>query len=120
MGNPCVTPRTTLEMLDEIEASISALRTRPAIQAPPRDDFPGAIVLQAELRAVGISAGEFARLACVPADALENDALSRQWITAAIRMIALLTPSARRKLLQTPSPVPVRTNSHPFSRIEDL
>jgi hypothetical protein len=114
-----------LEMLDAIEARISALRTPATVEDSARDrNENAAVVLQAELRAVGLSAGEFAKLACVPPDALNGcidaDGVSRQWILAAIRMIALLTPSARRKLLQAPAAVPARTNSHPFSRIEDL
>lgn len=105
MGNTCATLRTTIEMLDAIEAGISALRT--GGEGPPREDLQAAVVaLHDELRAAGLSAGEFARLARVPA----------------IRMISLLTPSARRKLLQaTPTaPAPSRTDCHPFSKIEEL
>jgi hypothetical protein len=102
-------------MLDAVEARLTALRARAA------DDRSASAfdTLRHELRAAGLSAHEFARLARVPEEALDA---SPEWASAALRAIALLPPSARRKLLTGPAPVerPDRTGSHPFSRIEDL
>jgi predicted transcriptional regulator len=115
-------------MLDAIEAGISALRSRSISEPPPQASSEAAVMLQAELRAAGISAGEFARLAGVPRDAVEgwtNGASAvPQWVSVAIRLVALLTPSARQKLLYGPmrthASATDRTHSHPFSRIEEL
>ena len=121
MGNTCATSLTTLAMLDALEAGISALQSQCV-------SGPGGVALQAELHAAGISTGEFARLVYVPQDAVEGWASGAKaapaWAAAAIRLVALLTPSARHKLLygamRTHSPVVGQTQSHPFSRIEEL
>ena len=128
MGNRCATSLTTLAMLDAIEAGISTLRSRSASAPPHQADSETAAALQAELRAAGISAGEFARLACVPQDAVEGWAsgtsAAPQWVSVAIRLVALLTPSARDKLLHRPIRAQARaadrSQCHPFSRIEEL
>ena len=128
MGNQCATSLTTLAMLDAIEAGITALRSRSICVPPPQPDSEAAGMLRAGLRAAGISAEEFARLACVPQDAVEawtnGSSAAPHWVSVAIRLVALLTPSARHKLLydpvRVPAGVPDRTQSHPFSRIEEL
>src|SRR5690348_8607185 len=126
MGNTCATSLTTLAMLDALEAGISALRSQcvsaPAFQAGT------AGVLEAELCAAGLSTGEFARLACVPQDMVEawatGNRVAPPWVTAAIRLVALLTPSARYKLLNSSAHAYALTaeptQCHPFSRIEEL
>jgi hypothetical protein len=128
MGNKCATSLTTLAMLDAIEAGILELRSRSISGPPPQAGPETAVMLKAELRAAGISAGEFARLACVPQDAVEgwttgSDA-ALHWVSVAIRLVALLTPSARHKLLQKPmraqAHAPDQVPCHPFSRIEEL
>jgi hypothetical protein len=115
-------------MLDAIEAGVSALRSRSVSGPPPQASSEAAAKLQAELRAAGISAGEFARLACVPQDAVESwttgASAAPQWVPVAIRLVALLTPSARHKLFHDPVGAQARaadrTQCHPFSRIEEL
>lgn len=128
MGNTCVTPLTTLEMLDAIEHGIWALRSGNLCARAPEGSMETAAMLRAELRAAGISAGEFARLAGVQQDALEGwlegNCIAPPWVSASIRLVALLTPSARRKLLYSPPAAQRRPadpiQRHPFSQIEDL
>jgi hypothetical protein len=91
-------------MLDAVEARLSALRFRGGAAAVAAALAPTAVALESELRHAGVSASEFARLTRVPYETL----------------IALLTPSARRKLLDRPAPPVDRNPVHPFSRIEDL
>jgi hypothetical protein len=126
MGNKCAKSLTTLAMLDALEAGIVALR-RPSICEPPPQASPGgAVRLRAQLRAAGISAEEFARLARVPQDVVEGwtagSSAAPDWVSVNIRLIALLTPSARHKLLHDPAPARAtdRNQCHPFSRIEEL
>ena len=115
-------------MLDAIEAGISALRSRSIPVTPPQVNSEAAVNLTAELRAAGISTHEFARLACVPPDDVEGwtdgSNAAPQWVSVAIRLVALLTPSARHKLLHDPlrdqARAAERTQCHPFSRIEEL
>jgi hypothetical protein len=115
-------------MLDALEAGISALRSRSITGPLPQANPEAAAMLSAELRAAGISAAEFARVACVPQDAVDgwtSGAIAApQWVSVAIRLVALLTPSARQKLLSDPMRAQVRTRDltrcHPFSRIEEL
>jgi hypothetical protein len=111
-------------MLDAVEAGISALRSRSVSGPLPQASSEAAVVLRAELRAAGISAGEFARLAGVPQDAVEGWAVGSsaapQWVSTAIRLVGLLTPSARHKLLNGPVRTQNRAQCHPFSRIEEL
>jgi hypothetical protein len=115
-------------MLDAIEAGISAIRSRSIAVPQPQAGSEAAATLQAELRAAGISTHEFARLAHVSQDDVEawtngSDA-APQWVSVAIRLVALLTPSARHKLLHDPlrdqARAAERTQCHPFSRIEEL
>jgi hypothetical protein len=115
-------------MLDAIEAGISALRSRSIAEPPPQAGSDAAVNLTAELRAAGISTHEFARLACVPPEVVEGwangSSAAPQWVSVAVRLVALLTPSARHKLLHDPlrdqARAAERTQSHPFSRIEEL
>jgi hypothetical protein len=126
MGNKCASSLTTLEMLDAIEAGISALGSWST-----RGESPGpvtaeqAVMLRAELQAAGVSAAEFARGACVAQHDVEawlaGTSPLPHWVPAAIRLIALLNPSARRKLLYSQAGAPMQpANRHPFSRIEEL
>jgi DNA-binding transcriptional regulator YiaG len=112
-------------MLDAVEAGISALRSRGIGGRPEPASPEAAAALRAGLRAAGVSASEFARVACIPQD--EVDAWTAgirrapEWAPAAIRLLALLTPSAREKLLRDQSAGRgPRANRHPFSRIEEL
>jgi DNA-binding transcriptional regulator YiaG len=116
---------TTLEMLDAVEAGISALRSRGIAGRPEQASPEAAAALRAELRAAGVSAREFARVACVPQDEVEawtaGIRKAPEWALAAIRLLALLTPSARERLLRDQFAGRDRqANPHPFSRIEEL
>lgn len=116
---------TTLEMLDAVESRISALRSRSLAGPRPRASAEAAAALRAELRAAGVSADEFARVACVSQDEVEawTTGIDRapEWVPAAIRLVALLAPSVRQKLLCDQRAGNVRrANCHPFSRIEEL
>jgi DNA-binding transcriptional regulator YiaG len=116
---------TTLEMLDAVEAGIAALRSRRIAGPQPQASAEAAAALRAELRAAGVSAHEFARVACVSQDDVEawtaGSSRAPEWVPAAIRLLALLTPSMRHKLLHDQANGRAsRANRHPFSRIEEL
>ena len=73
------------------------------------------------------SVGEIANALSVPRetvdDWLSGKAAIPSWVPVAMRMIALLTPSARRKLQNGAASYKTKTEpqrSHPFSKIEDL
>ena len=126
MGNKCASSLTTLEMLDAMEAGISALRSWPNRGESPGQATPEQVVmLRAELQAAGVSAAEFARGACVAQHDVEawlaGTSPIPHWVPTAIRLMALLTPSARRKLLYAQAGTQMQpANCHPFSRIEEL
>jgi hypothetical protein len=117
---------TTLETLDAVEAGISVLRSRRVSgETPARGGAEAGEALRADLHAAGVSASEFARVACIPIHEIEAWTAGASpvpdWVPAAIRLVALLTPSARRKLLYGQAGIKVRpANSHPFARIEEL
>lgn len=126
MRNPCAPQLTTIEILDALEAGILALRSRNGHSAPQSPGAMTGAVLRAEIARMGLTAGEFARAASVPREEVEGWLEDRipvpAWVPAALRMLALLTPSARRTLLNASA---LRTGkrperSHPFSRIEEL
>ncbi len=82
--------------------------------------------LRAELGRSGLSPLEFSRMANVPAVELEawlsGDASIPACVPAAFQVLRLLTPAARKKLLDglASKAQAQPTTSHPFSRIEDL
>jgi DNA-binding transcriptional regulator YiaG len=126
MGNRCATSLTTLEMLDAVESGISVLRSRRMTGEPPtRVTADAAAALRAELQNAGVSTSEFARAASVSQDDVEAWTAGvspvPEWVPAALRLMTLLTLSARRKLLYGQAGAQLRpANSHPFSRIEEL
>lgn len=126
MGNKCAQSLTTLELLDAIEAGITVLKAGGAREEQPAAGAPdGGSALRGALQGAGMSAGEFARLASVPLYEVESwtagERPAPEWVPSAIRLIVLLTPSARRKLLYGQAGAGARpVNSHPFSRIEEL
>jgi hypothetical protein len=126
MGNKCASSLTTLEMLDAVEAGISALRSW---HMPGESSGPATVeavaMLRAELQAAGVSAAEFARGACIAQHDVEawlaGTSPLPHWVPATIRLMALLPPSARRKLLYAQAGTQTQpANCHPFSRIEEL
>jgi hypothetical protein len=123
-------------MLDLLEAGVEALRTNSgqplsAQRLPDRGGPEQRVVSPQELRAGmaagSYSAGEIANALSVSretvADWLSGKAAIPSWVPVTMRMIALLTPSARRKLQNGAAPYKSKTatqKSHPFSKIEDL
>ncbi len=126
MGQKCAEELTIPELLDAIEAGISSLQPRSARDLHSESQASNALVeLRAELETAGLTEHEFARAASVTRHDLDawisGARPAPDWVRVAIRLIALLTPSARRKLLCGPSAAESRqANRHPFSRIEDL
>jgi hypothetical protein len=126
MGKNCATSLTTLEMLDAVEAGISALRLQHGPGEPPRPaSAEAAATLRAELQAAGLSTSEFAKAARAGQQDVEawlaGSSPVPEWVSAAVRLVAHLTPSARHKLLNGQAGAQARpANSHPFSRIEEL
>ncbi|HWQ56200.1 MAG TPA: hypothetical protein VN442_21110 [Bryobacteraceae bacterium] len=116
---------TTTEILDALEAGILALRSRNG-SAPGGPGAMAGAALRVEIARAGLSAGDFAKAAGVGRQEVEDWIEERipvpGWIPAAIRILALLTPSARRTLLNGSATNAGKRpdRSHPFSRIEEL
>jgi len=123
-------------MLDLLEAGIEALRPNsghplPGHGVPDGREPSQRVVSPQELRA-GMAAGpysvgEIANALSVPRETVDNWLSGKvaipSWVPVAMRMIALLTPSARRKLQNGAASYKNKTEtqrSHPFSKIEDL
>jgi hypothetical protein len=117
-------------MLDLLEAGVEALRSNRGPSFPHRDVVAPVVSAQ-ELRA-GMAAGawsaaEIANALAVPRgtvdDWLDGKTAIPAWVPVTMRMIALLTPSARRKLQNGSAHHKTKTEperTHPFSKIEDL
>jgi hypothetical protein len=114
---------STVELIDALEAGIAAMRSRSG------DPVAAAVepsTLLAEMERAEVSAIELAKAMGVPDGDLHAWIVGRaevpQWALAATRLVALLPPSARRKLLTEPRAFARQTaiRTHPFSRIEDL
>jgi hypothetical protein len=125
MGQKCAEELTIPELLDAIEAGISSLQPRSARELQPKSNSNALVELRAELETAGLTEHEFVRAASITRHDLDawisGARPAPDWVRVAIRLIALLTPSARRKLLNGQSAGESRqANRHPFSRIEDL
>jgi len=116
---------STVELIDELEARIASIRTRngnaPAAAAP----VAGGCALRTAMELAEVSEAELARAMDVPHNDLSawmaGLAEAPQWALAATRLVALLPPSERRKLITKPrAGVRDRNRTHPFSRIEEL
>jgi hypothetical protein len=126
MANPCASRATIQEMLDALETEVEALRSL-AILAVPRGFAvvaPGA--LRAEMEKASLTATEFARIAGVPREDVEDWLGSKiptpAWVLTTVQLAAQLAPSVRRKMVRQPlgqAIIPTQ-KVHPFSRIEDL
>jgi hypothetical protein len=133
---------TILEMLDALEIGIVTLRaqndgsTRDAceggcagVQQPPtaaEAGFLSAETLRIEMERVAVTPAEFAAMLAVDRSILESwlagESPIPSWVQRSTRVLALLTESARRKLLNSRDWKPEKNsrNPHPFSRIEEL
>ena len=115
-------------MLDLLEAGVEALRSN---REPSHRDV-SLPLCQRRGTAAGMAAGawsavEIANALAVPRgtvdDWLDGKTAIPAWVPVTMRMIALLTPSARRKLQNGSAHHKTKTEperTHPFSKIEDL
>lgn len=117
---------STVDLIDELEARIATIRSRNGHAAGSIPAAPSADELRAEMERAEISPTELAKAMDLPHCDLHAWIAGREappvWALAAARLVALLPPSARRKLL-TQSRAPARRSAnrtHPFSRIEEL
>jgi len=119
---------TTLEMLDVLEAGVEALRSNRGNVDPHGAGVVSPEELRAGITAWSLSASEIANALSVTRetvdDWLSGQAAIPSWVPITIRVIALLTPSARRKQ-QNGTAYHTKTKTetkrcHPFSRIEEL
>jgi hypothetical protein len=113
-------------MLDVLEAGVEALGSR-SEHSLPQSSKVSAAELRAGMAAGDWSAGEIAKALSVPRDTVDDWLGGKlpipPWVPVTMRMIALLTPSARRKLQNGAAPYKSKTKperTHPFSKIEDL
>lgn len=113
-------------MLDVLEAGMEALRANSGHVSPPGRDVVSREELRAGMAAWALSASEIGNALSVPRETVEEwlggQAAIPGWVPVTLRVIALLPPSARRKL-QNGAAYKTKTEhtgSHPFSRIEEL
>lgn len=117
---------STVELIDALEAGIASIRSKGGPAAPADGAVAPAFDLRAEMERAAVSPVELAKIMGVPHGDLNawifGRAAAPEWALAAMRLVALLPPSARRKLLTQPRAFPRETanRTHPFSRIEDL
>ena len=117
---------TILQMLDDLEREVSALRSLAA--AAPASGFAAVppSQLRTEMDRARLTAPDLGRIAGIPRqqvdDWLRSKSPTPPWALTIVQLTTLLPLSARRKLLQQPlrSADPARPSHHPFSRIEDL
>lgn len=113
-------------MLDALETEVAALRSLAVLAVPRGYAVVAPSVLRSELEKAALTPLEFARIAEVHREDVENWLANRvptpAWVLITIQLAALLTPSVRRKMLRQPlgnAIIPIQ-KVHPFSRIEDL
>lgn len=120
-------PLTLVEMLDALEARLTALRVEDGHLAstPPPEPISDA-TLRAQMLRVGLSAADFRAIFGVAPDQWEDWMTGKSpipsWVQTALQILVLLSPTARRSFLNRPGldaqKAPAKT--HPFSRIEEL
>jgi DNA-binding transcriptional regulator YiaG len=120
-------------MLDVLEAGVEALRSNPALRKKGHASLNGGSAISPEelrtgMAAESLSVGDVANALSVPRGTVEDwlggRAAIPAWVPVTMRMIALLPPSARRKLQNgaayTSKTKTEPSKTHPFSRIEEL
>lgn len=117
---------TIQDMLDALETEVAALRSLAILAVPRGFAVVAPSALRAELERAALTATEFARIAGVPREDVEDWLSSRiptpAWVITALQLAAQLTPSVRRRMARQPlgnAIIPIQ-KAHPFSRIEDL
>jgi hypothetical protein len=133
---------TVLELLDALEIGIVTLRARnegstrnacaggcACVRQPlaaADADFFSAKTLRVEMERSAVTPAKFTKMLGVDRNTLESWLAGTSpipsWVQHSTRVLALLTPSARRKLLNSREWKPEKNskNAHPFSRIEEL
>jgi len=116
---------STVDLIDELETRIAAIRTRNGHTPAAAAAFAAGSELRAAMERAEVSEIELARAMDVSHGDLSawlaGLAETPQWALPATRLVALLPPSERRKLITKPrAGVRDRNRTHPFSRIEDL
>jgi len=113
-------------MLDVLETEVAALRSLAILAVPRGFAVVAPSALRAELEKAALTPLEFARIAEVPGQDVEDWLASRipvpAWVLLTIQLAGQLTPSVRRKIVRQPlgrAIIPIQ-KVHPFSRIEDL
>src|SRR4051794_5745055 len=115
---------STVDLIDELETRIAAIRGRNGHAVAAATAAVAASELRAEMQRGEVSDLELAKAMGVPSGDLHDWIAGRvevpQWALAATRLVALLPRSERRKLLTPPRGDARGNRTHPFSRIEDL
>lgn len=126
MADPCVAKTMIEGMLDVLETEVTRLRSLAALAVPHGFAVVAPPVLRTELERAALTPAEFARIAGVlrqdVEDWLNNKVPAPAWVLIPIELAGLLAPSVRRKLLRQPlgkAIIPIQ-KVHPFSRVEDL
>jgi hypothetical protein len=131
-----------MELLDALEIGVVTLRAQherstqnacggdcPHIEQPLAAADAGLLsaeTLRIEMERSAVTPAEFTKMLGVDRSILESWLAGRSpipsWVQYSTRLLALLTASARRKLLNSREWKPEKNskNSHPFSRIEEL
>lgn len=120
-GNP--SPETILDMLEDLEAGIAALKTaKTGIPAGVYTTLLQPGQFRGQMDRLGLSPGDVARIFGVDQEAvrewLNNHGEIPAWVRASLLILGMLAPAARAKVLNGNKPTGPRV--HPFSRIEDL
>jgi hypothetical protein len=126
MAETCASRATIQDMLDALETEVAGLRSLAVLAVPRGYAVVAPSALRTELEKAALTPLEFARIAEVPREDVEDWLTSRvptpAWVLITIQLAALLTPSVRRKRLRQSlgnAIIPIQ-KVHPFSRIEDL
>src|SRR6188474_3705646 len=106
MADTCERRATVQEMLDVLETEVETLRSLAVLAVPRGFAVVAPTVLRAELERAALTPTEFARIAEVSRQDVEDWLASRiptpAWVLITIQLAALLTPSVRRKMLRQP------------------
>jgi len=126
MAETCASGATIQEMLDALETEVEFLRSLAGMAVPRGFAVVAPSAVRAEMEKAALTPGEFARIAAVPREDVEDWLADRTpapaWVLTTIQLAALLAPSVRRKMARQPighAIIPIQ-KVHPFSRIEDL
>jgi DNA-binding transcriptional regulator YiaG len=95
-------------------------------QATGKESSSAPNVLRNRLEETGITSSEFATIFGIPGNLLQDWFSGKSpipmWVETSIQLLTMLTPAARRKILNRTEPNRriVGARTHPFSRIDEL